>query len=409
MTSRSLNPAELKIDLLCNGLRTEGASGIDRESQRLPNSLAGLGSGLELVLPGEPRDVWVNAPVAEHFVAMTPFRLEGSRSAFAVRDERDGSRYPVRLAASPGWYGMRTERGIPMSHVAMLHGTCLFVLVGDRCQFWSSPEDQNCSFCSTGLEAGWQDRAEVTVEDVVETALRAKTESAITFILLHSGYQGSGGLRKAFPYLRALKERVGILVGIQFIPEHDLSLYDEAQALGVDHLSFSVEFFNAEYLQRYAPGKASVVGRKQFFRVLEHCARRLGKGRVSAEIIAGVEPLRDTLRAVDYIGCIGALPLVCIFRPLLGTAMEREPPPRFQDMLRVFRRVYHTCRLHHLPIGVAPNVNWSLSLQPEDTLYLAQDTAWDSIYRRWIWTMRWLMKPYFQRQVRAQIAGDRDI
>jgi len=91
---------------------------------------------------------------------------------------------------------------------------------------------------------------------------------------------------------------------------------------------------------------------------------------------------------------------VCVFRPLLGTELENHPPPRLEDMVRVFRRVYETCRVHSLPIGVAPNVNWSLSMQPEDTFYLAGDGAGDRMYRRWVWTLRLLMRPYFYRQFR---------
>jgi hypothetical protein len=233
----------------------------------------------------------------------------------------------------------------------------------------------------------------------METALAARSESGVTLVVLQSGYHGAGSLSDAFPYLRALKEKAGLLVAIQFNPEQDLSLYDQAVSLGVDHLSFSFEFYNPEYFRRYVPGKAALIGRTQFFRAMEYCARRMGRGRVSGEIIAGIEPLKDTLQAIDYIGYVGAYPLVCIFRPLLGTAMENEQPPGFQDMVKVFRHVYRTCRAHNLPIDVAPNIYWSLSLQPEDTLYLAQDAPADRIYQRWIWAVRLFMRPYFYRRL----------
>jgi len=89
-----------------------------------------------------------------------------------------------------------------------------------------------------------------------------------------------------------------------------------------------------------------------------------------------------------------------VFRPLRGTELEHRAPPKYEDMLKVFRHVYETCRSRKLPVGVVPNINWSLSLQPEDTFYLARDSAIDRLYRQWIWALRLLMRPYFLRQLR---------
>lgn len=399
MNSKTLNPAELKIDILCNGLRLDPSLALDESARPLPGSRAGLGSGLELILPGDSREVWVNAPVKERFVAKSHYVLEPSASGHRIRDLRAGFTYPVRVAPRPAWYSARTTRGLPMSLVAALHGTCLYVIVGRRCQFWEEAERKNCLFCSTGLDPSWDEDVEITVEDVVETASAARSQSGATFVLLQSGYHGDGGLRAALPFLEALKKRVGMLVGLQFNPEQDVALYDEAISLGADHLSFALEFYNPDYFRQFVPGKAESVGRTRFFRVMEYCARRMRRGRVSGQIIAGIEPLKDTLRAVEYIGYIGAYPLACVFRPLEGTPMASQPPPCYEDMLRVFRHVYQTCRRHNLPIDVAPNINWSLSVQPEDTLYLAHDAPADRVYQRWIRTLRLLMRPYFYRQL----------
>ncbi|HEX6861942.1 MAG TPA: hypothetical protein VF414_03945, partial [Thermoanaerobaculia bacterium] len=42
------------------------------------------------------------------------------------------------------------------------------------------------------------------------------------------------------------------------------------------------------------------------------------------------------------------------------------PPPRTEDMLPVFTRLYEACMEAGLPIGCAPNVNVSLVLLPEE-------------------------------------------
>ena len=188
----------------------------------------------------------------------------------------------------------------------------------------------------------------------------------------------------------------------QFPPEKDSGIYDQARTLGADHLSFRLGFFSKEHFSLLSPGWAQILGQESFFRALEYCARRMGKGRVSGEMIAGLEPVGDSLRAVDYLVRIGALPLLSIFRHVQGAAMEHFPAPDLQNMLVIFRQVYESCRTRNLPIGMVPNLHLSMLLHPEDTLYLAPDSADAHTYSRWILTMKQVMRPYFLRRMRRQ-------
>lgn len=398
--NRPMNPAELKIDLLCRGVKIDESCRLNEDGRPFVRTRAGLGSGIEMVLVGPKRNLWVNAPAVEKFVEQSPFRLVRVSRQYEVIDGRDCYRYPVIIASKPDWYDQRTSRGLTMSRVGTLQGTCLSFYIGDRCKFWSPAHPVNCKFCTTGLNVGVEEEEEKTVDDVVETALAARRESGVTFAHLNSGYQGIEGIRKAFPYIKALKDRVGLLLGVQFIPEEDLSLYDQAIALGVDHFSFCFEFYNSEYFCRYLPGKTEVLGMDRFLRAMEYTAKKLGRGRVSGEIIAGIEPIEDTLRAIEYIISVGAFPLVCIFRPLAGADLQDYPPPQYSDMVRVFRHLYETCRKQNLPVGIAPNINVSLSLQPDDTFYLASGTFSDRFYQAWVGALKHLMRPYFHRRMR---------
>ncbi len=399
LIGKRLNPAELKIDLLCRGIRIDESCRIESEGRPVSTEPAALASGLELILPGEMRELWVNAPVREKFAGDSPYYLLRSSEGYTLFDGRNDLVYQVNLAPKPEWYDLRTKRGIQMSQVAKLEGTCLTISLGERCRFGGEEQGLHCRFCTSRDHDGTP-VVEKTVADVVETAAMAQKQSGTTFTLLRGGYQGAGGLSKVFPYLKALKQEVGILAGVQFPPEADLKLYDQARALGVDHLSFCIEFFNQDYFDRFTPGKSTALGRDCFVNALRYCAPLLGKGRVSGEIIAGVEPVEDSMRAVDFLVEEGALPLVCVFRPMQGTEMEGFPPPAFSDMLRVFRHVYEVCRLHNLPIGMIPNVNLSTLPHPEDTLYLAPNSLDGRTYRSWILTMKQVMRPYFMRRMR---------
>jgi len=72
-----LNACELEIDLFCRGLRLP--PGVSLEGARpIASAAAGVGSGLELVIPTASRlksEIWMNAPVAESFVKQSPYEL----------------------------------------------------------------------------------------------------------------------------------------------------------------------------------------------------------------------------------------------------------------------------------------------------------------------------------------------
>ena len=399
-----LNACELEIDLFCCGLRLPpdvaltGTRGIRR-------TRAGLGSGLEIAIPAASLlkdEIWVNVPVAEHFAQQSPYRLTGDPDAgYVIVDDRADVRYPVRLPGEPAWYSRLTSRDLPMDRIGVLQGTCLGIYVNPVCAFWNCSPRLNCLFCTTGQNVGAHEAPAKSVADVVETCWAAKDESGITFVHLNGGVQGSRGLEFIKPYVKAIKKDVGLLVGVQLAPEGDFNHYDDLVGLGVDHLSFCVELLDPEWFARICPGKARMHGQPLFFDAMQYCASLMPHGAVSGEIIAGIEPIGSTLRAIDRITDLGAFPTVCIFRPTVGSDMEDWPSPRYEDMRRVMQHVYHACRRHWLPIGAAPNIEVSLVVNPDETALLADRTLGFYCYEAYRRLTRMAAGPIFSRRMRA--------
>jgi hypothetical protein len=404
-----LNACELEIDLFCRGLRVpdevslEGARGISR-------TRAGLGSGLEIVIPGGSwlKDrLWVNIPVEEAFARASPYLLEGGPDAgYQIFDERSQARYAIEIPREPSWYARPTSRGIPMNRIGVLQGTYLGIYVNMVCTFWNYQPSLNCRFCTTGNNVGEHEVVDKAVSDVVEVARAAKAESGVTFVHLNAGFQGSRGVQFAEPYIRALKEEVGVLVGAQLAPEKDFSHYDRLMDLGVDHVSFCLEFIDSEWFRRICPGKEKVLGQRIFFDSIAYCAKRMGKGAVSGEIIAGVEPIEQTLAGIDWIADHGAFPTVCVFRPTIGADMESWPPPAYEDMRRVMAHVYDACRRNWIPIGAAPNIEVSIVVNPDDAALLAPRTAGFYAYEAYRRLARVAARPMFSRRMRKRPRRD---
>ena len=398
-----LNACELEIDLFCRGLRVptdvplEGARGIRR-------TRAGLGSGLELVIPTgswlKPA-IWMNAPVAESFARISPYVLAGDEDDYHVIDERSGLKYAVEIPRQPRWYDRLTSRDIPMARIGTLQGTYLGIYINPVCEFWSS--GLNCRFCTTGQNVGSVETLVKTVEDVIETCWAAKEESGVTFVHLNGGFQGGRALRFAEPFVCEIKEHVGMLIGVQLTPERKFSHYDRLIDLGVDHFSFCMELLDPAWFARICPGKARTLGQDLFFDAMEYCAARLPRGAVSGEIIAGLEPIENTIMGIERITALGAFPTVCIFRPTIGSDMAGHPPPAYQEMRTVMAAMYDACRRHRIPIGLAPNIEVSLVVNPDDAALLAPRTAGFYAYEAWRRCLRAAAQPIFRHRTRAGV------
>jgi hypothetical protein len=407
-----LSPVELEIELFCRGLRLDPSCHVGEDGRRLARTRAGLGSGLELVLPGPSKSIWVNAPVVEEFAATSPFLLVKQGKKYHVWDGRDGSAYAVEIPEEPAWYSRRTSSGIEMSRVGVLQGNYLGIYVSNTCMFWASKPSRACKFCTTGKNLGVNEQMRKSVEDVVEVAIAARDESGSIFTHMNAGYhfeevdrlEPIHGLKQCEPFVRAIRERVGGFIGVQCfpVPERQFHEYDALIDAGADHFSFCYEFEDPEVFAKLCPGKEETLGQKGFFDAMEYTAKRLGRGRVSGEIIAGLESVDATKRGIDRIVAAGAFPTVCVFRPTVGSELENTPPPDPSAMKEVFAHLWEACRDAGLPVGVLP-IEVSLVVQPEETRDLVEPSFSSSLYAWKLAALKKLARPYvaWKRRPRA--------
>jgi hypothetical protein len=398
------NACELEIDLFCRGMRVPEDVVLDG-ARNVSRTRAGLGSGLEVAIPTSTwlkPEIYANVPVVEPFARQSPYVFSGRPGNYCILDERSGDTYPVRLPQAPRWYRTETSRGIQMSRIGVLQGTYLGIYINPICAFWNYKPALNCRFCTTGKNVGEGEVAEKALEDVVETCWAAREESGITFVHLNGGFQGTRAVKTAAPFIRAIKENVGLLVGVQLTPHPDMSVYDRLIDLGVDHFSFCLELFDPQWFERVCPGKARMIGQHRFLEAMDYCASRLPRGAVSGEMIAGLEPAENTIAAIERITSAGAFPTVCVFRPTVGSDMEDWPSPSYGEMRRIMAAVYDACRRHRIPIGLAPNIEVSLVVNPDDAALLAPRTVGFYSYEMWRRSLRVLAKPLFWKKMRPR-------
>lgn len=380
----SINPAWLKLDLFCQGMRLhESVTGHDGEGRPILRTRAGLGSGLELTLPG---GLHVNVPVLEGFAASSPYELRrSSDSRLRIFHEgRDCS--AAGLAPLPAWYETIGQSGQPLRRVGTLQGTYLGIYPGRTCEFWlagaARAAKENCRFCSVGLNLGLDDADGKSVDDVLECVHAAWAGSGITYVDFNAGHADDlSFLDMLEPFVLRVKEETRLLVGLQAPPHPDISRYVRLRRAGLNRVSFCFEIWDPTRFAETCPGKARLYGLDGYLRAIEACVE-LGRVRaglepwiVNGEIIAGLEPPESSIAAIDWLTAHRAVPTVCVFRPLRGTDMSRVPPPSASSLAPVFAALWERCMEARLPIGVAPNVKVSLVLLPEECRMLVQDES----------------------------------
>lgn len=363
------NPALLKLDLYCKGMRLDESCFIEQDGGRkIMRTRAGLGSGLEIVLP---KNMHTNVPVVEKFVKDSPYILRRKNGKYFIYRE-DEKICEIKLAPQPKWYNMKTSTGKIMSMIGTLQGTYLAIYPSKVCDYWLRKPKVNCKFCSVGLNLGVDDADDKSVNEVFETVVAARKESKITYVDFNTGhYDGDTYLDILEPYIVKIKRELGLLIGIQTPPHHDLNRYYYMKKIGVNRVSFCFEIFDEKRFVEVCPGKNSQYGLKRYLDAVEFCAKIFET--CNGEIVAGLESPESSIAAIDWITSVGAIPTVCVFRPLIGTDYQDVPPPKLEDMLPIFQRLYIACMEKKLPIGVAPNVKVSLVMLPEECKYLVPE------------------------------------
>jgi len=196
---------------------------------------------------------------------------------------------------------------------------------------------------------------------------------------VNGGFDDSDTYLSRFGPLMEALHGEGLLTGLQLPPLPDLEGYRSFKRLGVNNISLCFEFFDAQRFQEICPGKDRRAGLERFKAAIEFCAQDVRFDTTNGELIAGLEEPGSSMQAIDWLTGVGAVPTICVFRPVRGTHFENRRPPETAELVGVFAHAYRRCMERGLPIGIAPNVRVSIVMNPEECRWLlppAQRNAW---------------------------------
>ena len=335
----------LKIELFTEGLvvapgaheRLAGADG-----QR-PLTLADYAStsGITLRLPD---DVWVNAPIAQHnpnFVHAPRHTLDLAGDGFVVRGHL--GEFPTVPIPVPDYHDEVNAEGEAYTSYAYTHSDRVRISPVEGCAI-------ACKFCDLPYEYRYRTKRTAGLVDAVDRALKDAALPARHVLI-------SGGLPRTADYgwLQEVWSAVAaafpaIDVDVMMVPAPGLMDPRALKAAGIAGLSINMEMWNTELAARAMPGKAKI-GRDQWLRLVEQSVEEFGPGRIRSLLMLGIEPLDDTLSAVEALAERGCDPVLSPFRPDPSTPMRDHPPPTAELMVDAWCRASEIVAKHGVQLG----------------------------------------------------------
>ncbi len=394
------NPGRLKVELSLRGLRLEPGL----RDQLLEGVSERDGGGIDLLLP---EDVWVQASIDERLSATSPFTLAHEAGRFRLRRDTaaDGAALEVRVLAPPDFYRRATSRGTPMGQLAAVHGNFVALDPTAACGFGS--RGLPCGFCR-GTRAA-EPSALPPIADVLEVVRAAFQEGAAEFVYFQGRCSDAadGGVEALEPYILAVKKHFDTLVAAQLQPPRDLRDIDRTYAMGVDAISYNLEIFDPELLERYCAGRNRAFGRTRFLEALRHAASVFPSGTVWSELVVGVESLDSSRTAIDALAGIGVLPVLSVVGPAAAAALPGLTLPDSETLAPVYAHLYETVKQRRLPMTWVRDL--PIGITPLDARFFVDAqarVAVGSFYRSRLGTLAARSLSRLRRRLRVKTVSD---
>lgn len=359
-----IHPVRLKLELALRGVRLD-PSFSERGSGRAggPEEMTG---SLDLMLGG---DVCVGVPLDARDPARSPFVLVGEADrTMLVRQDGGGAeslRVQVRAVARPRFYNRKTSHGTPMWRVATVRGSHLLVNPSAACGY--TVRGTPCRFCVEGARTVG-DREAVPVGDVLEVVRAAFDEGVAESVYFNTGYFDSedGGITFLAPYIEAVRKHFDTLVATQVHPPRTNQWIDRTYALGVDALSYNLEIYDAEVLERYCIGRARYIGRERYLEALGYATQVFPSGTVWTDLMVGLEPIASTLAGIDALAAMGVVPVASVSR-------GEHAMPDSAEIAPLLAHLHRTVKRHGINMGWVRGL--ALGITPLEARHFAGDEA----------------------------------
>lgn len=341
-----LTPVQrLKLDLFTEGLvlTAEARRELSAGEEHRPLTLADYAStsGISIELEG---GIWVNAPIQDfnpNFVQAPANCLELEDGEFFVRSRE--LRVRARPLPVPSYHDQLNRWGEPYRSLAITHTDRVRISPVEGCAI-------ACQFCDLPYEFRYRTKSVEALVDSVECAVRDPLLPA-----RHVLISGGTPREKDYGYVQEVYARVAatfprLEVDVMMVPMPGLLDLEALHGLGIHGLSLNMELFNEDLARRIMRPKARL-GRAYWLDYIERAVSIFGLGKVRSLLLVGLEPLADTLRAVEALAERGCDPVLSPFRPDPSTPLRGHPPPAADFLAETYERAAEIVETRAVKLG----------------------------------------------------------
>jgi hypothetical protein len=371
--------AKLKLEIWSRGIQVsaDARSQLSRQG-RNPVTLADYAStsGIPLRL-GD--DIWVNAPIREcnsNFVPENaPFILDFDLSARFVLRGLGFAEY-VLPAFVPDYYCERNEIGVPYTSFGLTHTDRVRVNPIGGCAL-------ACKFCDIPYRLKYRKE---NLHDLLRTTELALTDPVqpAYHILLSGGTPAVEDYKWLKTVYQAFTNHFAENVPIDIMMTPNPGLLDphELKYIGIDGVFPNLELWNERSRRHFMLGKYNI-GRDSYLRFISSAVPVFGRGKVRSLILVGLEPLEDTLRAVEAVSERGADPILSPFRPSPLSPLHGNFPPLPQFLREAYLRSREIVEKYGVKLGprCIPCQHNTLTFPDGSTDYFSHEDICQSLNR----------------------------
>jgi radical SAM protein (TIGR04043 family) len=323
--------AELKIELLSMGMRSEGIF-------KGRKGGAGPAGGRFFRLKDGS---CVNVPLWPDYTNNSPYFLQNNQVFFNGIPLSD-----IHLVPIPNFYSLLTSDEISMKKIALLHGTdCIASTVVQKCIYWE--KNLACQFC--GVELSLQTGDTVLIKtpqqlrEVIEAAIGEKVCRHIT-LTIGSLPQTDKGATIYIKIAKEIKQYYDIPIHVQLEPPLQMKSLEDLHKNGIDTIGIHIEFFDQGVLQTVCPGKAQIPFEK-YESAWKSAVEIFGENQVDSYVILGLgETDESIIKGSENLLRLGVIPYLVPFRPISGTPLASHPTPDSSRLINLFTQIAQMLR-----------------------------------------------------------------
>jgi radical SAM protein (TIGR04043 family) len=332
--------AELKIELLSMGMRSEGIF------KGRKGGAGPTGGRFFRLKDGS----CVNVPLLPEFTKTSPYSLNNDQvflNNILVND--------IQLIPTPNFYSRKTSDHFPMRKIALLHGTdCIASTVIQTCNYWR--KNLACHFCGVELSLRSGDtfvvKSPQQLRDVVGAAIEEKVCRHMT-LTIGSPSTIDKGAAVYITIVKEIKQYYDIPIHVQLETPSDMKWLKALHENAIDTIGIHIESFDKCVLHTICPGKAQIPSEK-YETAWKSAVELFGEYQVDSYIILGLgESDASVIKGAETLLRMGVIPYIVPFRPISGTPLASHPTPAPSRVINIFTQVAQMMRDY----GVDPMKN----------------------------------------------------